>query len=81
MIDWHESMEQTFEYYVVDPGTWKDKQKLDTVKPGSTIKRDSKSDTLGSASIKITGLVGECYIRAYLIAIQPKQEEDHRAAA
>ena len=70
MIDWHESMEQTFEYYVVDPGTWKDKQKLDTVKPGSTIKRDSKSDTLGSASIKITGLVGECYIRAYLIAIQ-----------
>ena len=70
MIDWHESMEQTFEYYIVDPGTWKDKKKLNIIKPGSTIKRDAKSDTLGSASIKITGLVEECYIRVYLIAIQ-----------
>ena len=24
MINWDESMEQTFEYYEVDPYTWKD---------------------------------------------------------
>ena len=24
MPDWTKTMQQTFEYYVVDPGTWKD---------------------------------------------------------
>ena len=69
MIDWTKSMEQTFEYYVVDPNTWKDTKKLDTVK-SSSISRDSDTDTLGSASFDVTELVGECHIRVYLIAIQ-----------
>lgn len=69
MIDWLSSMEQTFEYYIVDPGTWKDDKKLDIVKT-STIKRDSSVETLGSATIDITESIGECYIRVYLIAIQ-----------
>ena len=29
MTDWLSSMQQTFEYYTVDPGTWKDDKKLD----------------------------------------------------
>ena len=62
-------MEQTFEYYVVDPGTWKDSKKLTNVK-SSTIKRDSSAETLGSATFNVTDTVGECYIRAYLVAIQ-----------
>ena len=69
MTDWLSSMQQTFEYYIVDPGTWKDSKLIDNVK-SSTINRDSEADTLGSATIDISESVGECYIRIYLIAIQ-----------
>lgn len=76
MPNWTESMQQTFEYYIVDPGTWKDKQRLDNVKSCS-IQRDSEADTLGSASIDIVESVGECYIRVYLITIQNGLTERH----
>ena len=69
MPDWTKSMQQTFEYYIVDPGTWKDVKRIDNVK-SSTISRDSDTETLGSATIDITESVGECYIRIYLITIQ-----------
>ncbi len=69
MIDWTKSMNQTFEYYEVDPNTWKDKTLLRTVKSAS-ISRDSTAVTLGSASIDVDELVGESYIRIYLIASQ-----------
>lgn len=69
MIDWTKSMTQTFEYYEVDPNTWKDKKQLFSVK-SSTINRDIDSDTLGSASINVVDSFGECYIRIYLIANQ-----------
>ena len=29
MPDWTKTMQQTFEYYVVDPGTWKEMKKID----------------------------------------------------
>ena len=69
MPDWTKSMQQTFEYYVVDPGTWKDKSKLNNVK-SCTISWDSEADTLGSATIDVAELLGECYVRVYLITIQ-----------
>lgn len=69
MPDWTKSMQHTYEYYVVDPGTWKDTKRLDNVKT-SSISRDVETDTLGSATIDVTNSVGECYIRTYLIAIQ-----------
>lgn len=69
MVDWTSSMQQTFEYYIVDPGTWKDEKLIDNV-ISCTITRDSEAETLGSASIDIAESVGECYIRAYLIVIQ-----------
>lgn len=62
-------MEQTFEYYIVDPGTWKDKKTLSNVKSCS-ITRDADVETLGSASINVVDMLGECYIRAYLVTIQ-----------
>ena len=68
-IDWSESMEQTFEYYEVDPNTWKDIRKIENVKSCS-IDRDESSDTLGSASISIVDTLGETYIRAYLLIRQ-----------
>lgn len=68
-IDWSESMEQSFEYYEVDPNTWKDIRKIENVKSCS-IDRDESSDTLGSASISIVDTLGETYIRAYLLIHQ-----------
>lgn len=77
MADWLSSMNQTFEYYVVDPGTWKDVKRIDNVKQSSTINRDSELETLGSATIDVTESLGECYIRIYLITIQNGVEEKH----
>lgn len=69
MPDWTSSMHQTYEYYIVDPGTWKD-MKLITNAKSCTINRDLDTETLGSASIDIADSVGECYIRIYLITNQ-----------
>ena len=56
MIDWHSTMEQTFEFYVVDPASWKDKFALSTI-TSCTINRDLSADTLGSATIDSTGVI------------------------
>lgn len=76
MPDWSKSMSRTFEYYKVDPGTWKDDKKLNTVK-SCTIKRDSSLETLGSATIDCVDLLGESYVRVYLITIQNGVKEKH----
>lgn len=69
MPNWLQSMQQTFEYYTVDPNTWMDKEKITNV-TGCTVDRDSSSDTLGSATIDVVESLGEVYIRVYLITIQ-----------
>lgn len=76
MVNWTESMQQTYEYYTVDPNTWADVKKLDNVK-SCTISRDSDVETLGSATIDVTESVGESYIRVYLITIQNGVTEKH----
>ena len=76
MVDWLASMQQTFEYYTVNPGTWKDDKLLSDVKM-SSITRDSEVETLGSATFEVTDLLGECYIRVYLITIQNGNREKH----
>lgn len=76
MADWLSSMQQTFEYYTVDPNTWKDVKRLDNVKSCS-ITRDSEVETLGSATIDVTESIGESYIRVYLITIQNGVKEKH----
>lgn len=69
-------MEQTFEYYIVNPETWKDARMLNNVKT-CTITRDSTAETLGSATIDIADSIGECYIRIYLVIIQNGITEKH----
>ena len=69
MADWTAPMQQTFEYYTVDPGTWKDVRKLDTI-TSSSITRDADAETLGSASFDTTGLFEESYVRTYLVTDQ-----------
>ena len=76
MADWSKSMQQTFEYYTVDPGTWKDVKKINNVK-SCTINWDAEAETLGSATIDIDESLGECYIRVYMITIQNGVKEKH----
>ena len=76
MPDWTKMMQQTFEYYVVDPGSWRDIRKINTI-ISSSITRDSSLETLGSANITISESIGECYIRIYLITIQNGIREKH----
>lgn len=76
MPDWLSSMTQSYEYYVVNPSTWRDETKFSNVK-NCTISRDSSAETLGSATINVTESVGECYIRVYLVTTQKGLTERH----
>ena len=69
MVDWTSTMQQTYEFYIVDPSSWKDTELIPNVK-SCTINRDSEAETLGSASLNMTESIGECYVRIYLITIQ-----------
>ena len=69
MVDWLSSMQQTYEFYVVDPYTWKDSTQLNTITK-CNINRDSGLLTLGSATIDSTEALDECYVRVYLVVVQ-----------
>lgn len=71
-IDWTATMSQRFEYYEVDPYSWNDKKILDNI-VSCRIKRESTSDTKGSASLEVIDTLGEKYIRVYLIINQNDQ--------
>ena len=76
MPDWTKSMQQSYEYYIVEPTSWKDMKRIDNVIK-CTISRDATAETLGSATIDVTESLGECYIRVYLITIQNGVTEKH----
>lgn len=69
MPDWTASMQQTFEFYKVDPSTWKNTELVDVI-TSCSVNRDSSSSTLGYATIETTDALDECYIRPYLVTIQ-----------
>lgn len=79
MADWLSSMQQTYEFYTVNPVTWKDEKLLDHV-TSSTINRDSTAETLGSATLDMTEPIEESYVRIYLISIQNGVKEKHPLA-
>lgn len=76
MPDWTKSMEQSYEYYTVEPTTLADLKRLDTVTSAS-FSRDSETETLGSATIDVTDSTGESYVRCYLKTIQNGVTEKH----
>ena len=76
MPDWTKSMQQTFEYYLVNPETWKEVRQINNVK-SSSLTQDLEVETLGSATFDIEEPLGECYIRVYLITIQNGVKEKH----
>lgn len=69
MINWSKSMTQTYEFYIVDPYTWKDSKRVHTIE-SCTINRDESNSTLGSATINGSELLDECYLRVYLVVNQ-----------
>lgn len=76
MVDWRSSMQQTYEYFVVDPNTWKDKKQLRAIK-SCKITRDATAETLGSATINTSESINECYVRVYLVTVQNGMTERH----
>lgn len=76
MPDWTASMQQTFEFYIVDPTSWKNIRKIDNVLSCS-ISWDSEADTLGSATLDVDTNLTENYIRVYLVTIQHGVTEKH----
>ena len=77
MPDWSASMEQSYEFYEVDPSkAWTDVRRLNNIK-SCNINRDSMVATLGSAVFDVTDSVGECYIRVYLVTVQNGVTEKH----
>lgn len=69
MPDWSKTMRQNFEYYLVDPESWRDTHRLCSV-TSCVIERDATAETLGSATLDMDEALGECYIRAYLVTVQ-----------
>lgn len=69
MPNWTESMQHTYEYYLVDPVSWGNTRQLNTVKQ-SSVSIDTGVETLGSASFDVTESIGEGYVRTYLKTIQ-----------
>ena len=74
MIDWTAPMNQTFEFYRVDPATWTDAEQLTFITSGSIL-RDLSVETLGSASFDITQEIGEIYVRTYLFVEQGNESD------
>ena len=68
-VDWTKSMQQTFEFYTVDPNNWYDDQKLENI-ISCDLTHDLTSDKRGNASIMVTEPLPECYIRTYLVVTQ-----------
>lgn len=69
MPDWTKSMRQTYEYYIVDPGTWEDAEQITDVESCS-ITRDLDNETLGSSSLTCDTDYTDKYIRVYLVTEQ-----------
>lgn len=75
MPDWTRSMQQTYKFCQVDPGTWGDIGDITTVRSG-TIIRDEEHETLGYANFELTEDIEEMYIRTYLVTIQDRIREE-----
>lgn len=74
MPDWTRSMQQTYEFLVVNPRTWADDKKIMTV-TNATITRDLDDETLGSASIECDEDLTDLYVRIYLKTLQDRVTE------
>lgn len=68
-VDWTQSMQQSFSFYKVNPNTWRDEERLDTILSAEIV-RDSEEETLGYATFSADDIEGEFYIRTYMDVTQ-----------
>lgn len=68
-IDWGRSMQQTYEYYIVNPETWQNQERIDYI-ISTSITHDSTSRLCGSSNMNTTEALDENYIRTYLVCNQ-----------
>lgn len=68
-IDWTASSARTYEFYEVDPVSWADVRKLDSVLSAS-MTLDREQETFGSGQLELTEEIGERYVRAYAVVEQ-----------
>lgn len=68
-IDWGRSMQQTYEYYIVNPETWQNQERIDYI-ISTSITHDSTSRLCGSSNMNTTEALEENYIRTYLVCNQ-----------
>lgn len=71
-VSWHNSMQQTFSFYRVNPDSWRDLPDPITTVTKCDITRDSEDSTLCYATLTADDLEGEEYIRVYMDVTQDK---------
>lgn len=69
MPDWTRGMSRTYEFWRVNPESWNDAERIDTV-TGCTISRDMSNPVLAEATFEMDAFDGEMYIRVYLVTSQ-----------
>ena len=74
MPDWTRSMQQTYEFMVVDPYTWRDVERKTDV-THAVITRDLNDETLGSSQLDCDSDLSDVYIRTYLVTTQDRKTE------
>lgn len=74
MPDWTRSMQQTYDFLIVNPKTWVDDKRISTV-TNASITRDLNDETLGSASIECDEDLTDLYVRIYLKTVQDRVTE------
>lgn len=74
MPDWTRSMQQTYDFVIVNPKTWADDKKITTV-TNASVTRDLNDETLGSATIECDEDLTDLYVRFYLKTIQDRVTE------
>lgn len=75
-IDWTREMEQTFEFFEVNPATWQNERRLSEA-TSMEVTSDMEAELGGSATLEVTEDLGEAYVRAYLVASQHGETERH----
>lgn len=69
-IDYSGSVQRIYEFYKVDPISWLDTGSPIKIIRDCSITRDSTTNTKENATFNIDNVVGEFYIRVYMVSIQ-----------
>ena len=69
MADWTRGMRRTYEFWRVNPDTWGDSERIESV-TACSVTRDADDPVLGGATFSMDAWEGEMYVREYLVTYQ-----------